>query len=62
MRTVEEILASVRLLNIADQMRLLRELPAHLEIPLEKPARGGPGESAFAFWDNSEDDVYDALL
>ena len=61
MSTVEEIAEAIKHLDVAEQMRLLRELPAHLKISPEDIARWKMAESAFGFWDNADDAAYDKV-
>jgi hypothetical protein len=61
MSTVEEITKAIEHLDAAEQLRLLRELPSHLKISAEDIARWKLAESAFGFWDNADDAVYDRI-
>jgi len=61
MSKVEEIETAIEQLDVREQVRLLRDLPARLKISPEDVAALRNAESAFAFWENSEDAVYDDL-
>lgn len=61
MSTVEEIEKAIERLNIAKQVRLLKELPEHLKISPDDAAWLKLAESPFGFWDNPDDDAYDKL-
>jgi len=61
MSTVSEITEAIERLDVREQVRLLGELPAHLKIKPEDLAWLKASESAFDFWDNPEDAVYDHL-
>ncbi len=59
MSTVQEISEAIERLDVPDQVRLLRELPAHLKIQPEDLAWLKASEPAFEFWNNPEDGDYD---
>lgn len=61
MSTVEQIEQAIERLDVRDQLRLLKELPAHLTVSPDDVAFLKLAESAFAFWDNPDDAAYDAL-
>jgi hypothetical protein len=61
MSTVQEIEDAIERLDVPQQVQLLRDLPARLKITPEDLAALRNAESAFAFWDNADDAVYDAL-
>ncbi|MBM3888298.1 MAG: hypothetical protein FJ388_04135 [Verrucomicrobia bacterium] len=61
MSTVEEIEQAVEQLEVKDQLRLLRELPACLKVSLEEIGWLKLASSSFDFWDNPEDAIYDKL-
>jgi hypothetical protein len=61
MSTVEEIEKAIERLDVKDQIKLLRELPAHLKISPDDVAWLKLAESAFDFWDNPDDAIYDKL-
>lgn len=48
-------------LEVRDQVRLLRDLPAHLKIQPDDVAWLKAAEPAFEFWNNPEDAIYDQL-
>ena len=60
MSTVEQIEQAIERLDVRDQVRLLKELPAYLTVPPDDLALLTLAESAFAFWDNPDDAAYDA--
>jgi hypothetical protein len=61
MSSVEEIERAIERLDVREQVRLLRDLPAHLKISPEDVAAWRNAESAFTFWDNPDDAIYDDL-
>lgn len=61
MSTVSEITEAIERLDVREQIRLLGELPGHLKIAPQDLAWLKASESAFDFWDNPEDAVYDHL-
>ena len=61
MSTVAEITEAIEKLDVRDQIRLLQILPRTLKISPDDLAWSKLGESAFAFWDNPEDAIYDNL-
>jgi hypothetical protein len=61
MSTVEEIQVAIERLDVKEQVRLLQQLPSHLKISVEDLAALKLAETAFEFWDNSDDAAYDAL-
>lgn len=61
MSTVTEISEAFEKLPVREQFALLQALPNHLKIPPEEIAWATAAESAFDFWDNPEDAVYDTL-
>lgn len=61
MSTVAEISEAIEKLPVKEQFALLQALPSHLKIPPEEIAWAKVAESAFDFWDNPEDAVYDTL-
>lgn len=61
MSTVEQIEQAIEQLDVKDQVRLLKELPAHLTVSPDDVALLALAESAFAFWNNPDDAAYDAL-
>jgi hypothetical protein len=58
---IQEISRAIEHLNVRDQMRLLRDLPAHLKIQPDDVAWLKVAEPAFEFWNNLEDAIYDKL-
>jgi hypothetical protein len=58
---VQEISKAIEHLNVRDQMRLLRDLPAHLKIQQDDFAWLKAAEPTFEFWNNPEDAIYDEL-
>ena len=61
MSSVQEIEDAIQRLDVVQQMQLLRELPARLKISPEDVAALHNAESAFAFWENPADAIYDDL-
>jgi hypothetical protein len=61
MSTVEEIEKAIERLGVADQVRLLKELPEHLKIGPDDTAWLKLAEPAFEFWNNPDDAGYDKL-
>jgi hypothetical protein len=61
MSTVVEIGAAIDKLDVKEQVELLRILPRHLKISVEDLAWTRLAESAFEFWNNPEDAIYDQL-
>jgi hypothetical protein len=61
MSTVAEISGAIEKLSVKDQVELIQVLPRHLKISPEDLAWTKAAESSFAFWDNPEDAIYDAL-
>jgi hypothetical protein len=61
MSTLAEINEAIEKLDVREQIRLLQLLPQHLKISPEDVAWSRLAESAFAFWDNPDDAIYDQL-
>ena len=61
MSTVREISEAIEHLDVREQIRLLQDLPAHLKIQPDDVAWLKAAESAFKFWNNPEDAIYDQL-
>jgi hypothetical protein len=61
MSTVAEISEAIGKLPIKEQLALLQALPKHLKISPDEVAWAKAAESAFDFWDNPDDPVYDTL-
>ena len=61
MSTVEEIEKAIEQLEVQDQVKLLKDLPARLKISPEDLAWTKLAESAFEFWNNPDDAAYDNL-
>jgi hypothetical protein len=61
MSTVEEIEKAIERLDVRQQVKLLKELPAHLKISPDDVAWLKLAESAFEFWNNPDDAAYDQL-
>jgi hypothetical protein len=59
--TVAEISEAIEKLDVKDQVKLLEGLPRYLKIAPDDLAWSKLAESAFAFWDNPEDAIYDKL-
>lgn len=61
MSTVTDITEAVEKLGVGEQVQLLKDLPHHLKISVDDAAWTKLAESAFDFWDNSDDAIYDTL-
>ena len=61
MSTVRQINEGIEHLDVREQIRLLQDLPAHLKIQPDDVAWLNAAESAFEFWNNPEDAIYDKL-
>ena len=61
MSSVQEIEDAIERLDVKQQIQLLNDLPAKLKTFPEDLAALKNSESAFAFWDNPDDVVYDQL-
>jgi len=61
MSTVDEISEAIEKLDVKDQVKLLQVLPQHLKISPDDLAWPKLAELAFAFWDNSEDAIFDKV-
>lgn len=59
--SLDEIENAIKELDRSSQQRLLRDLPRLLDIEPESIGLLKVAEPAFAFWDNSDDAVYDNL-
>lgn len=61
MSSVLEISEAIEKLDVKDQIKLLEVLPEHLKISPDDLAWSRLAESAFEFWDNPDDAIYDQL-
>jgi hypothetical protein len=61
MSTVAEINEAIEKLDVKEQIKLLQSLPDHLKISPDDVAWTRLAETAFSFWDNAEDAIYDKL-
>ena len=61
MSTLQEINEAIEKLDMKQQVQLVEELPRHLKFSLEDVAWSRLAESAFDFWNNPEDAIYDRL-
>ncbi len=61
MSAVQAITEAVERLDVREQVELLKELPRHLKISPDDAAWTTLAESAFDFWDNLDDAIYDTL-
>ncbi len=59
MSSVQEIEAAIERLDVRQQIQLLHDLPAKLKISPDDLASLKNAESAFGFWDNPDDAIYD---
>jgi hypothetical protein len=61
MITVSEITQAIDQLDARSQVQLLEQLPSHLKVKIGDIAWLRAAESAFDFWNNPEDAIYDKL-
>jgi hypothetical protein len=61
MITVSEITQAIDQLDARSQVQLLEQLPSYLKVKIEDIAWLRAAESAFDFWNNPEDAIYDKL-
>lgn len=61
MSTVAEITQAIDQLDARSQVQLLEQLPSHLKVKVEDVGWLRAAESAFDFWNNPEDAIYDDL-
>ena len=61
MSTIKEIEEAIEQLDIKEQVKLLKELPAHLKISSDDIAWMSLAEPSFNFWNNPNDAAYDKL-
>lgn len=61
MSTLQEIGEAIEQLDVKQQVQLLEDLPRHLKISPDDIAWPRLAESAFDFWNNPEDAIYDKL-
>jgi hypothetical protein len=61
MSSIQEIEAAIERLDVRQQIQLLHDLPAKLKVTPDELALLKNAESAFGFWDNPEDAIYDEL-
>lgn len=59
--SVDEVANAVRQLNLSERQQLLTHLLKSLPPDIEELAWLKLSESAFDFWDNEEDAIYDQL-
>jgi hypothetical protein len=59
--TLQEIAEAIEKLDMKQQVQLLEDLPRHLKFSPDDVAWSRLGESAFEFWNNPEDAIYDQL-
>lgn len=60
-RQLDELTQEILALRHGEQRELIRRLRLRLQIPDEEWGWLGAVESAFEFWDNAEDAVYDRV-
>lgn len=58
---LEKIENAIRALSREEQKILLTDLPRLLDLSADDIALLKAAETAFNFWDNSEDSIYDSL-
>ena len=61
MSTLQEIGEAIEQLDVKQQVQLLEDLPRHLKFSPDDIAWARLAESAFDFWNNPEDAIYDQL-
>jgi hypothetical protein len=59
--TISEIARAIDQLDARSQVQLLEQLPSHLKVKVEDISWLRAAESAFDFWGNPEDAIYDDL-
>ena len=59
--SIKEVKQAIRSFKVKDQRKLLKDLPKLLKISASDLALLKAAESAFGFWENPEDQVYDKL-
>jgi len=59
--TLKTLEKTVRSMKPDQQRKFLSDLPSLLRIPNDDLLRLKAAERSFAFWNNSEDEVYDRL-
>lgn len=60
-KKIEKIFEEIKSLSVDEQRELLSLLPKALKVSPEDLLWARLAESAFTFWDNPEDEVYDEL-
>ncbi len=60
-KKVDRILEEIKALSENEQRELLSLLPKVLKLSPEDLSWARLAESAFSFWDNPEDEIYDEL-
>ncbi len=59
--TIDEVEHAIGAFGIEEQRRLLNDLPKLLKLSAEDIGLLKVAESAFRFWENPEDQIYDGL-
>ena len=58
--SIKEVEQAIRSFEVKDQKKLLNDLPKLLKLSATEFGWLKSAESAFGFWDNSEDQIYDS--
>ena len=59
--SIKEVEQAIQSFEVEDQKKLLKDLPKLLKLSAADFGFLKAAESAFSFWDNPEDQVYDDL-
>jgi len=59
--SIKEVEQAIQSFRVREQSKLLKDLPKLLKLPAADLGWLKAAESAFGFWDNPEDEVYDVL-
>ena len=59
--SIKDVERAIRSFEVKDQKKLLNDLPKLLKLPAADIGLLKTAESAFGFWDNPEDQIYDNL-
>jgi len=58
---LKDVEDAIKLFSIEEKQQLLSDLPKLLQLNAEEVDLLKLAESAFQFWDNSDDSIYDSL-
>jgi hypothetical protein len=59
--SIKEVEQAIQSFEVEDQKKLLKDLPKLLKLSAADSGLLKAAESAFGFWDNPEDQIYDNL-